>query len=101
MAHFSKFKLIRIGVPQGSLLGPRVLITYVNTLPDSIRSCEAYMYTDDTSIYTICNTTDEVAVALQLILDELKTWCQMNRYIIHEGKCTAVLLDTKPYIGHL
>ena len=59
------------------------------------------MYADDTTIYTIGNTTDEVFIALQVILDQLQTWCQKNRLIIHEGKCDAVLLDTKPFIDPL
>ena len=75
----SESKPVKIGVPQGSLLGPRLFITYVNDLPDSIRSGEVYMYADDTTIYTTGNTTDEVAIALQLILDQLQTWCQKNR----------------------
>ena len=29
------------------------------------------MYADNTTIYTIGNTTDEVAIALQVILDQL------------------------------
>ena len=60
----SESKPVKIGVPQGSLLGPRLFITYVNDLPDSIRSGEVYMYADDTTIYTIGNTADEVAIAL-------------------------------------
>ena len=97
----SESKPVKIGVPQGSLLGPRLFMTYVNDLPDSIRSGEVYMYADDTTIYTIGNTTDEVAMALQVILDQLLTWYQKNRLIIHEGKCDAVLLDTKPFIDPL
>ena len=49
----SESKLVKIGIPQGSLLGPGLFITYVNDLPDSIRSGEVYMYADDTTIYTI------------------------------------------------
>ena len=59
------------------------------------------MHADDTTIYTINKTTDEVAITLQVILDQLQTWCQKNRFIILEGKCDAVLLDTKPFIGPL
>ena len=97
----SESKPVKIEVPQGSLLGPRLFITYVNDLPDNIRSDEVYMCADDTTIYTIGNTTDEVAIALQVILDQLQNWCHKNRLIIHEGKCDAVLLDTKPFIGPL
>jgi len=98
---FSESKPVKFGVPRGSLLGPRLFITYVNDLSDSIRSGEVYMYADDTTIYTTGNTTDEVAIALQVILDQLQTWCQKNRLIIHEGKCDTLLLDTKPFIGPL
>ena len=37
----------------------------------------------------------------RVILDQLQTWCQNHRLIIHEGKCDAVLLDTKPFIAPL
>ena len=40
-------------------------------------------------------------MALWVILDQLQTWCQNNRLIIHERKCDAVLLDTKPFIDPL
>jgi len=98
---FSESKPVKIGIPQCSLLGPWLCITYVNDLPYSIRSGEVCMYADDTTIYTIGNTTDEVAIVLQVILDQLQTWCQKNRLIIHEGKCDALLLDRKPFIGPL
>ena len=52
-----------------------------NDLPDSIKSDEVYMYADDTTIYTTGKTTDEVAIALQAILDQLQTLCQVNRLI--------------------
>ena len=53
LGQFSESKLVKIGVLQGSLLGPRLFATYVNDLPGSIKSGEAFMFTDDTTIYTI------------------------------------------------
>ena len=79
---FSESKPVKIGVPQGSLLGPRLFITYVNDLPDSIRSGEGYMYADDTTIYTIGNTIDEVAIALQEISQFLDFYSQKDRYLL-------------------
>ena len=59
------------------------------------------MHADGTTIYTIGNTIDEVGIAPQALLDQLQTWCQVTRLIIHEGKCEAVLPDTKSFIGPL
>ena len=92
---------IRAGVPQGSLLGPRLFASYVNDLPDSITSGEVYMYADDTTIYVVRNTVDDITTALQAVLDQVKFWCLSNRLILHEGKSEAMVLSTTPFIGPL
>lgn len=92
-------KLVKIGVPQCSLLGPRLFTTYVNDLPSSIKSGEAFMFADDATIYTIGSSTDEVIISLQEILDQLQSWCLKNRLILHEGKSVALILDTNSFIA--
>ena len=70
LGEFSESKLVKNGVPQGSLLGPTLFTPYVNDLPGSIRSGEAFMFADDTTIYTIGSSTYEVVISLQEILDQ-------------------------------
>ena len=42
---------IEYGVPQGSLLGPKLYTIYVNDLPDFVTTGDVFMYADDTTIY--------------------------------------------------
>ena len=42
---------IAFGVPQGSLLGPLLFITYVNDLPSIVNSCEIHLFADDTLLF--------------------------------------------------
>ena len=92
----SDLKPVKIGVPQGSLLGPRLFMTYVNDLPkpNSVNKGEVFMYADDTTIYVIGTSVDEVVLTMQEALDQVQT---KNRLIVHEGKSEALIMNTGPF----
>ncbi len=52
----SEWAAISAGVPQGSVLGPLFFLIYINDLLDNVE-CDAKMFADDTSLYSI--VTDE------------------------------------------
>ena len=91
---------IRYGVPQGSVLGPR-LYMYVNDFPDCVVNGELYMFADDTTIFTVGSSVDEVCIALQDVMNEVYRWCSLNQLAVHEGKTDAVILNGKNFIGPL
>ena len=63
----SNVTIIEIGVPQGSLLGPRPFAIYVNDFPFCTKIGEIHLYADDTTVFVVCNTIDETVIALNIL----------------------------------
>ena len=69
----SVWRKIKSGVPQGSVLGPRLFLIYVNDLPDGITSvCK--IFADDTSLFTKVLDINESTNKLNTDLKKITTW---------------------------
>ena len=57
----SEHRYICYGVPQGSILGPLLLLIFINHFPLYTNNVTIYLYADDTTLFdinndTLCNT---------------------------------------------
>ena len=68
-------------IPQGTVIGPLLFLTFINDLPDSIQS-NIRLFADDCLIYrSISNAEDQVI--LQRDLNSLKSWAdKWHKYAI-------------------
>ena len=95
----TKFDLL--GITKFDLLGPRLFSIYVNDFSESISKGELHLYADDTTAFVIGNSTDEVVVELNLLFEEIHTWCQLNKLTLHTGKTEVMILQKNAFVGPL
>ena len=81
------------GVPQGSVLGPILVLAYTNDLPKQVKS-RARLFADDTAMYLAISSTTEGQV-LQTDLACLEQWEKMWDLQFNPSKY-QVLNITKP-----
>ncbi|XP_068759670.1 fibronectin type III domain-containing protein-like [Montipora capricornis] len=97
--HPSNLDEVKHGIPQGSLLGPRLYTIYVNDLPNAITSGDVFMYADDTTLYCVGKNFDQVCSQLNNILEQLLLWSTMNKLCIHPVKSEVMILSKTGFIG--
>ena len=56
---------VRTGVPQGSLIGPRLFLLYIHDLPDDV-ICDIAIYADDTTLCYKCDQASDMWQQLKL-----------------------------------
>ena len=59
----SSVREIRHGVPQGSILGPLLFLLFINDLCDSVELCGTSMYADDTAIFYMSTSMEELQLS--------------------------------------
>ena len=89
---------VNAGVPQGSILGPTLLLLYINDLPDDV-ICNIAIYADGTTLYSKCNQASdlwqrlELASELESDLRDTVDWGRKWLVDFSAGKTQLALLD--------
>ena len=92
----SDFKSVVCGVPQGSILGPLLFLTYVNDMKTSISSnCKLILYADDSAILYSHKDPSTISQVLGKELESCSKWLIDNKLSLHLGKTECILFGSK------
>ena len=81
------------GVPQGSVLGPLLFLTYINDLPNSLTST-GKLFADDTPLYGVV-VEDSDCDNLQDGLNKLEIWQHEWQMQFNPSKCNIICISNK------
>ena len=86
---------MKIGVPQGSCLGPLLFLIYVNDLPRALKISRTSMFADDTCLYHQSSDVYLLNEAINKDLTDVDNWLKGNKLSLNVVKTHSMLISTK------
>jgi hypothetical protein len=90
--HNSSLKLIKLGVPQGSILGPILFLLYINDLPLASLFTD-FLFADDTTLYTSGPDLPELISFVNAEFHKICTYFRQNKLVLHPEKTQFALFS--------
>ena len=84
------------GMPQGSIIGPRLILLYVNDVNDVVQSegSKLILYANDILLYRQIHTMQDYA-ALQKDVDSLGVWSLLKHLSFNPTKYKSMIISRK------
>ena len=85
-----EIKLLKHGVPQGSILDPLLFLLYINDLNISIQNSEVYHFAGNTNLLRISTSYKKLQKELKEDLNNLNQWLLANKISLNETKTEII-----------
>ena len=87
---FSEWRSMKVGIPQGSALGPLLFLVYVNDLPSQVPGGILLQYADDTTLICSAPDPEEAAALMNSHLEVIGQWTINNRMQLNLSKSSVM-----------
>lgn len=90
---FSNGRVVKFGVPQGSILGPILFNIYINDLPQNIESTgtAGFLFADDLGLKVSYGSQKVVNEKLDTSLALIQDWCAANNLSLNPDKINDIV----------
>ena len=90
----SEWLPVNAGVPQGSILGPLLLLLFINDIVEDIQA-QIKLFADDTSLYIMVDNPTETATILNDDLDKIYNWSKKWLVNFNAQKTKSMIVSKK------
>ena len=85
---------ITCGVPQGSVLGPLLILIYINDLPNVSMTFTSYLFADDTTIYYESKDLSNLLKIANKDFRLIKRWLDANKLSLNIDKTNYIIFHS-------
>ena len=90
---YSTWRNIKLGVPQGSILGPLLFNIFINDIFFFLRKTKIANYADDNTAYATENNIEGLLTTLQEETTEVLKWFKINEMKPNDDKCHLIVAN--------
>ena len=86
---------VKLGVPQGSILGPILFLIYVNDINNCNEHADYAKFADDTTILTSGSTLEGATARMNKSLERVDLWFKRNKLNLNPSKTRYMIFNSK------
>ena len=89
------------GVPQGSILGPKLFILYINDMCNVSNMLKFILFADDTNIFCSGKDLRKLSELISQELHKLKDWFAVNKLSLNVSKTNFMVFSNSSKVENL
>jgi len=99
--HLSSATPLNCGVPQGSMIGPLLILIYIKDLPNCLSLGSPRMYADDTNVTFATSDMLGLETQINTELKSINLWLRANKLSLNVAKTEFMVITSRQKLQYL